>query len=775
MKALYKTATIVALLGGLAVAARAQTVIGSWLTAPIPPTNNPSAYDEGWQRGQGGFGPNGSIFASSNMPVFFELKAGVVAGYAQSLDIHETGFGNVRLYVSLSAAQIAAFTNDTTLNFTFSVPPGDSNTSSGYLQLVQFQYNSPVLGSTKTISGSWAANGFSETGDTNNDSGGQPIFYYYTTAPARQQVVSWKYSSITNFTGSSYLQLVWVFQSSGGELTNIYLNNVTLSGAPGNPSIIIDQFNPTNAYAGTNDYDVDDNITNVYNLWTGYGGNYVVNPDDGGVTWDPTQDADGNANSGSLKITANWTNGAGQYLVWDRGPNNTFALNPPITNGYSLLTFEFDVKYDPSSPTVINGTVTNYGHMEIGPVPPYSASTFGTFDYDVTNTGWVHVTLPVNAASDPADLLSINGVYFKQYGGFYGNLNGTTVVWIDNIKFTYTNIPPVVPPPTVSIAKATPALRIFAGDPNDIYHREQLATSEQDKSWIGASARPSQYSFKLLSYPANINQTHIMLFPLNFIASGQTPYGYNGADYSYASNLLWLALNPGPSAGSVVGRIQWKTNAAGANPNHTDLVFTNPAAVGTWSLQFNDDSSGQVLAPGGNSYPFTVSDPNVTTDFGGPMVVFFGLQPNGTAGIGQYEDWASISISNVVGASDYEDFTTEASRSTTGPWTAMDTAPSLAVVSTSDVPGYWFNWTTPAVNFLLGTRTNLLGSGNWVQPPYYSAGNDYSPLYGQPVQMGSLVWDFVPRDNMPTSDGSQGGPIAPMSFFLVSTNATQAP
>src|SRR5665213_1801627 len=84
MKTYIKIFTIMCVLA-LAVAARAQTVIGSWLTAPIPPT---PANDEGWQRGQGGFGPDGSIFASSNSPAFFELKSGVAAGYAQSLDVH---------------------------------------------------------------------------------------------------------------------------------------------------------------------------------------------------------------------------------------------------------------------------------------------------------------------------------------------------------------------------------------------------------------------------------------------------------------------------------------------------------------------------------------------------------------------------------------------------------------------------------------------------------------------------------------------------------------
>jgi len=773
MKTLPKTVAIVALLSGLTVAAQAQTVIGSWLSANAEPTQPVPSQDEGWQRGQGGFGPNGSIFASSNCPSAFDVYAGVAAGYSQSLVVHETGYGSVRLYVSLTGSQIAAMTNNNKLNFTFSVPPGDSNTTSGYLQLVQFQFNAGGGVGFNNYNPPSTAAGFSETGDTANDSSGQPIFYYSTTSPARQQVVTFDYSRyLTNLVSAGYVQMVWVFQTSGGELTNIYINNVNLSGAPGNPSIIIDQFNPTNnPYAGTNVYAATDNeITNIYNLWTGYGGNYVVNPDNGGVIWDPTQDANGNANSGSLKITANWTNGAGQYLVWDRGPGNTFALNPPITNGYSLLTFEFDVKYDPSSPTVVNGTVTNYGHMEIGPVPPYSPMTFGTFDYNVTNTGWVHVSVPVNAGLDPADLLSINGVYFKQYGGFYGNLNGTTVLWIDNINFTYTNIPPVIPPPTVSMAKATPVLRIFAGDASDIYHREQLATSEQDKSWVGASARPSQYSFKLLSYPANINQTHIMLFPLNFISSGNTPYSYNGADYSFASNLLWLVLSPGPSAGSVVGRIQWKTNEIGANPDHTDLVFTNPAAVGTWSLQFNNDSSGQVLAPGGNSYPFTVSDPNVTTDFGGPMVVFFGLQPNGTAGEGQYEDWAFISISNVVGTSDYEDFTTEPARSTAGPWTAMDTAPSLIVVSTNDSPAYWVSWNLPAVGFDIGSKTNLLAAGPWISPQYYGAYFDNTPPYGKASQLGPFMWMLLPKDDLPTADGSQGGPLAPRAYFIGATN-----
>ena len=176
----------------LAIAAQAQTVIGSWLSAPIPPS---PANDEGWQRGQGGFGPNGSIFASSNYPAFFELKTGVAAGYAQSLDIHETGFGNDRLYISLSADQITAFTNNSKLNFTFSCGSSDNEGSTaGYLQLVQFQCNSSGGGFQSPAINT--AGGFSETGDTGNNSGGQPIFDFYSGSAARSQVVTWDYSTV---------------------------------------------------------------------------------------------------------------------------------------------------------------------------------------------------------------------------------------------------------------------------------------------------------------------------------------------------------------------------------------------------------------------------------------------------------------------------------------------------------------------------------------------------------------------------------------------------
>jgi hypothetical protein len=752
MKTLYKTAAIVGLLGGLIVATQAQTVIGNWQSAPIPPS---PANDEGWQRGQGGFGPDGSIFASSNYPAFFELKTNVAAGYAQSLDIHETGYGNVRLYISLSASQIAAFTNNTTLNFTLSVPPGDTNTANGYIQQVDFQYNSAGTGFKNGAPST--AKGWSETGATNNNSGGQPIFDYYTTAPARQQVVSWNYSSIvSNVVGSSYLQFVWVFQTSGGELTNIYINNVTLSGAPGNPSIILDQFNPTdNPYAGTNIY-ANGDITNVYANWFGSAFSNAV--------WDATMDAQGNTNSGSLKITANFgTNGGDQFVVWDRGPGNIFSIIPPITNGLGLLTFECDALFATNSPTWVNGGSTNYGNLQFGPVPPYTEDDFGNTQVNVTNTGWTHIVIPLHPATDP-NLLNISGIFIKIDGQSYGNLQGTTTLWVDNLKFTYTNIT-VVPPPVVTIQKPSPAMRLFAGS-GGTYDRQEVATVDQSQSWVGATpASPVSYSFTVKNIPSNIGQTHIFLIPVNS-TPGASPYGYNGIDFT-ATNGLWLTINP---AGVAI--VSWKTNQPGSNPYQTGqiaLQFTNTPAAGTWTLTFTDPNDGMVTGPGGTPMPFTVTNGTVTTDFANPLVAYFGLQGNNSPGT--YEDWTAISVTNVTGVNEREDFTTEPNRSLSALWDNMSgAAADLLIISTNDMPSYWVTWSLPAINFSIGTKTNLLQAGPWINPAWYSGYNDESAPFGLAQQLGPNMGIMLPKDDLPTVDGTQNGVPAPMAVFLVSTN-----
>jgi hypothetical protein len=385
------------------------------------------------------------------------------------------------------------------------------------------------------------------------------------------------------------------------------------------------------------------------------------------------------------------------------------------------------------------------------------------------------VVVPLSPLAN-ANLQSISGIFLKQYGGFYGPLNGTTTLWVDNLTLTFTNLPPVIPPPTVGIQKAKPALRIYAGSTASAFDREEVTSTGQNQSWVGGSY-PVSYSFSLLSYPANIGQTHIFLLPVNALTAGNTPWGYNGVDYSFASNAVWLSLNPGPSQGTVVASVLWKTNLTGANPDHTALTFTNTGVLGTWTLQFTSASGGAVIPPDGSNHAFTIADPNISTDFANPLVSYFGLQPNATAGEGQYEDWGMISVKGVADGDATEDFTKENSDFSGSPLTSpsglyrsdISAVPAGVVIIRTNVDQYWVNWTLPAANYNIGTSTNFM-SGVWINPAFYSGYNDQNNPRGNASQFGQNMWVLLPTDDLPTVDGNPGSAPAPTAYFLVSTN-----
>jgi hypothetical protein len=110
-----------------------------------------------------------------------------------------------------------------------------------------------------------------------------------------------------------------------------------------------------------------------------------------------------------------------------------------------------------------------------------------------------------------------------------------------------------------------------------------------------------------------------------------------------------------------------------------------------------------VTAPGGAQGGFTIADANVATDFANPLVAYFGLQPNSSSGIGQYEDWGSISVNGVAGVNENEDFTQETAL--TGAWninTLTTTLQSCVQVVSTNTP-FWVTWTLPAPNYGLAT------------------------------------------------------------------------
>ena len=761
MKIVNKIGIVCALLA-LCISARAQ-LIGSWQ----------GTSDEGWIDWGNGL----SITNTANTNKY-QFVPGAVTGFNQSLQISQGGY-NQSLAIKLESIPggRAAFLHNTLLAFTFSVPAASvSGATAGYSQLNSLIINASGLG----FSGqAFATNTWSATGSTgNNGANGQPNFYFYAGAPARTQTVIFNYSNIlsqiTATTNSGYIELIFAFNNGGGAPTNFFVNNVQLLGSAAQVpagAFIVDDFSPAGvSSANATNYDYYNSsqvystgqITNVW--WNWFGSAFTA------ASWDPATDAGNNPTSGSLRVDVNWTNG-NQFLVWDQGANNDFyALN---ISGLQYTNFQCDVKFAPGSATGLLAGQPTFGHLQFGiRTPSYGQDYFGAVDVPATNTGWVHVSAPLNAVAD-TNLLTLGGLLIHIYGPYYNansNLVGTTTFWVDNIEFTGPTVTVTSPPPTLALSPAVSGLRIFAGSTAQTYDREELATMDNNQSWVGQSG-PVSYSFTLLSYPRNINQTHIFLVPAT--TSGQANMGNAGPPNEFieyqATNALWLVLNPG-ATGGVVGSVQWKTNLPNSNPNITAVAVTNATAIGTWTLKFTDASHGSLTAPGAAPANFTITDPNVQTDFTNPCVAYFGVQPNSTAGEGQYEDWGAISVSGVAGVNESENFVNEATFNANNYWaTNCAFAASLQPVP----PGnpYWISWTLPALGYGLGAASAVNGASNtpnpWMLPAYFNSYNNIQPggaLAGQ-VQEGVNEWLLLPAGALPTVDGSQGGTPAPNGFF----------
>ncbi len=183
---------------------------------------------------------------------------------------------------------------------------------------------------------------------------------------------------------------------------------------------VIDPFNP----GGTGGYNyASGHISDVWANW--FGGAFQS------LAWDPASDADTNSGSGSLKITANFfgSDGNSQWSVYDA--KGTY---PPI-NGRQYTQLEFDVRFAPGSALTTNGGAALFGRLLFGVANGWSQDWFGGVDIPASATNWMHVSVPINAASDP-NLANIYNVILHIYGPYYTPMSGSSTCWVDNLKFT---------------------------------------------------------------------------------------------------------------------------------------------------------------------------------------------------------------------------------------------------------------------------------------------------------------------------------------------------
>ena len=167
------------------------------------------------------------------------------------------------------------------------------------------------------------------------------------------------------------------------------------------------------------------------------------------ITWDDTTNATttlgpNNAGSGSSNWVIPWTTTNDQIEV-TRAFNNGGVLN--LSNFSSV---NFDIMFATNSATDGAGS---YGAVEVDCVPQsigWPSTSLAIYTSAVAKgNGWIHVSLPISAASN-TNLSAVTGLGIKMQQYRTGpNLTGTTTFWIDNIIFSGFTTPTVTGPPQI--------------------------------------------------------------------------------------------------------------------------------------------------------------------------------------------------------------------------------------------------------------------------------------------------------------------------------------
>lgn len=471
----------------------------------------------------------------------------------------------------------------------------------------------------------------------------------------------------------------------------------------------------------------------ITNVWTNWYGSAVTYPS--GITWD-TADAHGNANSGAMEITAAFDgSGNTQFAVMDG-----FAGINPAFNGAGLISFECDVRFDPGSPTTLNGSVANFGHLQFGTVSNAFTSQdyFGNVEIAAGNTNWTHISIPINSATD-TNLATIYNVIFHIDGNWYSGspLNGTTKLFIDNVRFVGLQTVATTPPTMQQFSKAVPGLRFVApnnGSPNS---RQNIASQVSALSWIGSE--PFAYSIQVTNFAsasATNFEFHMWLVPIASLP--YDPYS-NTFEDNDSTNVVSFKLLA--SGSNYVGQVLYKLNTYHDVPTNIVAAITNTTAIGTWTVNFTSDTGGTLTAPGGASASFTIPsavaaafDPNL-----GGTLAYYGILPNLGANLGQAVDIAKI----VAGPFVSDMFSADDSLDTNSTWTITAQLPASIWLATTKAK-YWVNWNYPDTGYGLVESTNLNSGTAWVNPSIY---NSHTPV--ETRLLGNTRWALIPTNGVP--------------------------
>lgn len=473
------------------------------------------------------------------------------------------------------------------------------------------------------------------------------------------------------------------------------------------------------------------------------------------ITWDSTMDAAGQSTSGSVKLSFAFdnANSDNQYcvavsLAGQSAYNGSVVAFPA---DYSAL--EFDVLWDTNSTVAVDQFNNSQGDpaFNLG-IAGVVANTGGTVDWGggsisyfspaptLNGDGkWQHISLPL-----PLTKPGFAGIAFKKWQPTGANgINGTVNIWLDNIKLIGATAPP--PAPTMAIQKnAAHGVQIFASAGGQYQRQSIAATSEaaQALSWID-NPEPVTYSLTIADMPANPNfQVHVFLSP----DSG----GANSPDWN-DPNVIFLDIRRNAD-GTGQATFRYKTNA----PNNNDMLYfqnnapfdgrlatlATPAALGTWSLKFQNNTNITLTGPGNSVTNFTMlAEHAALFRPASTVTASFGVQPNQTDLIGQSATFSEVKITSGTTTVLDDTFQTADPTQQVDPalWTRrMDDVNGITVLTAE--AGYVLTWTVPDTGFVLRSTANVTAP-SWTElqvPVIQVSGQKRAVISGTNLPAGNL-------------------------------------
>ncbi len=477
-----------------------------------------------------------------------------------------------------------------------------------------------------------------------------------------------------------------------------------------------------------------------------YGLGYSSTP----MTNDPTMDAQGDPNSGSLMVYLPFGS-SGDQGVFFGTVNNQYGYDGTETfdaRNYTNLTF--DIHFAPGTRpnaagnlgsvtmSIFPNTWTNGGDFAFFPSVTIPASA--------TN-GWYHAVVSITNFLENAPLEQLTncaGIAFD-YNSYNGYPKTPVTFWLDNVAVVLGGSPPPPPPaPTLSIPqKALPGLNLIATSAGNQYDRYSIVTTN-DTGYTFVGRSNVTYSWNITSFPGAASsgfQQHLFLIPASSI---NAVVSETAADYA-EPNCIFITVqyessvssSPTTNAGVVstnsltnwfgVLNFRYKTNDANdngmifntalpsnkaANPNGWPVEPVGsvqaPTATGKWSVSFSLTTNVTLTAPNGATNSFTIPAASAGL-FADPLYVVLGAQPNNTAGEGLSVVLDGFSITgSQTPLSDQ--FTNDVNLSASK-W-LVDSADPSGVQLVPPGAGYWLGWSLPDTGFDLQTAPGLVGGTN---------------------------------------------------------------